>query len=52
MSGVHTSRIRIEKHEGPRRAAHVESFEEPINTQLTLRSTLALFLDGRPLRSR
>jgi hypothetical protein len=31
MSVVHTSRIRIEKHAGPHRTAHVESFEEPIN---------------------
>jgi hypothetical protein len=31
MSVVHASRIRIEKHAGPHRTAHVESFEEPIN---------------------
>jgi hypothetical protein len=30
MSVVHTSRIRIEKHEGPHRSAHVEGFTQPI----------------------
>ena len=31
MSVAHTSRIRIEKHKGPHRTAHVEDFAEPIN---------------------
>ena len=31
MSVVHTSRIRIEKHEGPHRTAHVENFDTPIH---------------------
>lgn len=31
MSVAHTSRIRIEKHEGPHRTAHVENFTEPIH---------------------
>ena len=31
MSVVHTSRIRIEKHEGPHRTAHIENFAEPIH---------------------
>ena len=31
MSIVHTSRLRIEKHEGPHRSAHIENFPEPIH---------------------
>ena len=31
MSVVHTSRIRIEKHQGPHRTAHIESFAEPVH---------------------
>ncbi len=31
MSIVHTSRIRIEKHEGPHRTAHIENFATPIH---------------------
>ena len=31
MSVVHTSRLRIEKHEGPHRTAHIENFPGPIN---------------------
>jgi hypothetical protein len=31
MSVVHTSRIRIEKHEGPHRTAHVAGFHEPLH---------------------
>jgi uncharacterized OsmC-like protein len=31
MSVIHTSHIRIEKHEGPHRTAHVEDFVEPIH---------------------
>ena len=31
MSVAHTSRIRIEKHEGPHRTAHIEDFPVPIN---------------------
>jgi hypothetical protein len=31
MSVVHTSRLRIEKHEGPHRTAHLEGFPEPIH---------------------
>jgi hypothetical protein len=31
MSVVSTSRLRIEKHEGPHRTAHIESFPEPIH---------------------
>lgn len=31
MTVAHTSRIRIEKHEGPHRTAHVEGFADPIN---------------------
>ncbi len=30
MGVVHTSRLRIEKHEGPHRTAHLEGFGEPI----------------------
>ena len=29
MSVVHTSRLRIEKHAGPHRTAHLEGFAEP-----------------------
>jgi hypothetical protein len=29
MSVVHTTRIRIEKHEGPHRTAYIEHFPEP-----------------------
>ncbi|MGF1580624.1 MAG: hypothetical protein ACFCD0_14780 [Gemmataceae bacterium] len=28
MPVVHTSKLRIEKHEGPHRTAHIESFDE------------------------
>jgi len=31
MTVAHTSRIRIEKHEGPRRTAHIENFADPIH---------------------
>lgn len=31
MSIVHTSRIRIEKHEGPHRTASIEGFGEPLH---------------------
>ena len=31
MSVAHTSRIRLEKHEGPHRTAHIEGFESPIH---------------------
>jgi hypothetical protein len=31
MSVAHTSRIRIEKHGGPHRTAHIENFPEPIH---------------------
>ena len=31
MSVAHTCHIRIEKHEGTHRTAHVESFSDPIN---------------------
>jgi hypothetical protein len=31
MAIAHTSRIRIKKHEGPHRTAHVEGFAEPIH---------------------
>jgi hypothetical protein len=31
MTVVHTSRLRIEKHEGPHRTAYIESFREPIH---------------------
>ena len=31
MSVVHTSRIRIEKHAGPHRTAHIEHFSEPVH---------------------
>lgn len=30
MSVAHTSRMRIEKHAGPHRSAHIENFGEPI----------------------
>ena len=30
MSVAHTCRIRIEKHEGPHRTAHIEGFGAPI----------------------
>jgi hypothetical protein len=31
MGVVHTSRLRIEKHEGPHRTAHLDGFAEPIH---------------------
>ncbi len=31
MAVAHTSRMRIEKHEGPHRSAHIENFGEPIH---------------------
>lgn len=31
MALVHTSRIRIEKHQRPHRTAHVENFQDPIH---------------------
>ncbi len=31
MGVVHTSRMRVEKHEGPHRTAHLEGFPEPIH---------------------
>ncbi len=31
MSVEHTSRIRIEKHEGPHRTAHIDGFSEPLD---------------------
>jgi hypothetical protein len=31
MPVAHTSRIRIEKHEGAHRTAHIENFPEPLN---------------------
>ena len=31
MSVIHTSRMRVEKHEGPHRTAHLEGFGEPIH---------------------
>jgi hypothetical protein len=31
MPVAHTSRIRIEKHEGPHRTAHIEHFEQPLH---------------------
>ena len=31
MSVVHTSRLRIEKHAGPHRTAHIESFPESVH---------------------
>ena len=31
MSVVHTSRLRIEKHEGPHCTGHIENFPEPIH---------------------
>ena len=31
MSIVHTSRLRIEKHEGPHRTAHLDNFLAPIH---------------------
>jgi hypothetical protein len=31
MSVVHTSRLRIEKHEGPHRTAHIDNFPEQIH---------------------
>jgi len=31
MAVAHTSRVRIEKHEGPHRTAYVEEFPEPIH---------------------
>jgi len=32
MSVAHTSRIRIEKHRGPHRAAHFGDFAEPVHS--------------------
>jgi hypothetical protein len=31
MAVAHTSHIRIERHEGPHRTAHIEKFPAPIN---------------------
>lgn len=31
MTLAHTSHIRIEKHEGPHRTAHIEHFTDPVN---------------------
>ena len=31
MTVAHTSRIRIEKHEGPHRTAQIENFEQPLH---------------------
>ena len=31
MAVVHTSRLRVDKHEGPHRTAHLEGFPEPIH---------------------
>jgi hypothetical protein len=31
VSVVHTSRLRIEKHEGPHRTAHIENFPDPVH---------------------
>ncbi len=31
MANVHTSRIRIDKHEGPHRTARIEQFQEPVH---------------------
>ncbi len=31
MAVAHTSRIRIEKHAGPYRTAHIENFEKPLD---------------------
>ena len=31
MTVAHTSRMRIEKHEGSHRTAHFENFEEPVH---------------------
>ena len=31
MAVAHTSHIRIEKHEGPHRTAHIEDFAEPVH---------------------
>ena len=31
MAVAHTSRIRIQKHEGPHRTAHIENFPTPIH---------------------
>jgi hypothetical protein len=31
MTVVHTSRIRIAKHQGPHRTAQIEGFPEPLN---------------------
>ncbi len=31
MAVVHTSCLRIEKHEGPHRTAHLEGFAEPLH---------------------
>lgn len=31
MTVAHTSKIRIEKHEGPHRTAHIDGFGEPLH---------------------
>ncbi len=31
MTVVHTCRMRIEKHDGPHRSAHIEGFDQPLN---------------------
>lgn len=31
MTAVHTSRLRVAKHEGPHRTARLEGFDEPIH---------------------
>jgi hypothetical protein len=39
MSVVRTSRLRIEKHAGPHRTAHIEHFSEPIHFGTTTASS-------------
>lgn len=31
MTVAHTSHVRIEKHAGPHRTAHIENFSDPVN---------------------
>ena len=45
MSVVHTSRIRIDKHEGPHRSAWIEGFDEPVD--FGVHSGIRHFYEGK-----
>jgi len=45
MSLEHTSKIRIEKLQGPHRAAYIEGFQEPVN--FGVHSGIKAFYEGK-----